>query len=86
MLGVALWPEEWKKRIPPMKSVRRRDGKIGEQRQAFRLRDDRAELGALGVREVESAERLQPDHRAKVGRGTGRGNAAFTSAIVDRYG
>ena len=65
MLNVALRPEEWEKRIPPMKTVRRRHAQMREQRQAFRLRHDRAELGALGVREVESAERLQPDHTAR---------------------
>ena len=65
MLDVALAPEEREKRIPPMKSVRRRNAQIREQRQAFRLRHDRTELGAIGVPELEGAERLQPDHTAR---------------------
>ena len=60
--SVGLGPEHREEPIAAVKAVRSGDREIDEQRQASRLGKNTADLGAIGVAEVERSKRSKPQH------------------------
>jgi hypothetical protein len=65
MLFVLLGPEEREKGVAPLKAAGTRNGQVGEEGDALRLREDRTEVLALVVPQDERSENAELDHEEK---------------------
>src|SRR5690242_7626852 len=61
-LVIVLGPEQRQQSVAPMKTTRPGKREVGEQRHALGLREDGAELSAVGTAQVQCAESAQTHH------------------------
>ena len=75
VLLVELRPEQGEQRVAAVKPPWRGHGEVGQQPEPLRLLEDRAQLAAVRVPEVQYAERVKADHEAGgIGGGALRGH------------